>query len=213
MLVVECTCVWRGWANNRQGVWKWNKHNLCCQVECGLGRGVQQWEGKREEQISIMHKRQTALEGRTNSGSHFWRWRNHLESWVDLKWPRISWGHFKTLNKDKTFTLTHTHLYTCMYTCMPSSDGRKPWSARSILQPGEWQTQMVMCGELRETRGYLVACLSSPVSPTLCFIVQNSGCPWKNQIKTTRLCPCKKGDNVCARAGNKVLSEGPGAGI
>lgn len=146
-------------------------NSLCCQVECGLGRGVQPWEGKREEQISIMHKRQTALQGRTNSGSHFWRRRNHLESWVDLRWPRISWGHFKALNKDKTFTLTHTHLYTCMYTCMPSSDGRKPWSACSILQPGEWQTQMVMCGELRETRA-----ISLPASALQCHQLCASLC-------------------------------------
>lgn len=82
MLLVECTCVWRGWANNRQGYE--NETNVVSIAKMSVasfgGRGVQRWEGKREEQLSVKHKRRTTLEDGINSGSHFWKLRNHLES-------------------------------------------------------------------------------------------------------------------------------------
>lgn len=68
-----------------------------------------------------VYKKQT-LEGGINSGSHFWRPRNHLETWV---YPGTSGVTAKPPNKDKTFTRTcawsqtHAHAH-------PSSDGRKP---------------------------------------------------------------------------------------
>lgn len=92
-----------------------NETNIVSTVKMSVasfgGREVQRWEGKKEEQLCVIHKRRTTLEDGINSGSHFWKLRIHLEIWVDLRWSRISRGHFKSPKQGQNLH-SHTHIYT-----------------------------------------------------------------------------------------------------